>query len=58
MEVEVEVEVGGGIGRLRKVLEREEPKCCCQERGGPSREVVIGRVGARKSVEATEAPKR
>lgn len=54
----MEVEVGGGIGRLRKVLEREEPKCFCQERGGPSREVVIGRVGARKSVEATEAPKR
>lgn len=54
--------LGGGDGwrnrGLRKVLECEGPKCCCQERGGPSRDVVIGRAGACKNVEATEAPKR
>ncbi|XP_031246517.1 max-interacting protein 1 isoform X1 [Mastomys coucha] len=43
----VKMEMGGGIGRLRKVWEREKPQCCCQERGGPSRD-VIARAGARR----------
>lgn len=50
------MKIGGGIGRQRK--ECEEPKCCCQERGGPYRDVVVKRAGARKNVEATKALKR